>query len=170
MSKSKFPQALHDFEKSNGFDTVFNTVGPSLARQEFAEECDINSLMRRYEAAGATINGLPPMQGEPRYVDFTEVPNNLLDYLELVKNAERAFMTLPAGVRREFDNSATDFVDFASDPENLDQMRAWGLAPPAKPVAPPAMPLATSAKPQEPPVGAGSAPSAPPAAAPPAPS
>lgn len=132
MSKvTKFPGAVHDFYKPLGDaeDHVFNTVGPSLTRQEFAEECDINSLMSRYDAhvIGGPGNMAP---ANPMYVDFTHMPGNLLDYMEFMKTAEQSFMSLPAVVRREFDNSAPAFVDFASDPENLEQMRTWGLAPP----------------------------------------
>lgn len=149
--------AANDFHKSNGAPKpVHVNVGPSLTRQEFAEECDINVLMKRYE--GHAIGGpgmLPPAQ--PSFVDFTGIPSNLLDYMNLMTDAESAFMTLPAPVRKEFDNSAHAFVDFASDPENLPQMRTWGLAPPA-----PAAPLAA---PGAPPVvstaAGGASPSAP---------
>ncbi|WNK14164.1 MAG: internal scaffolding protein [Microvirus sp.] len=133
MTKVTFPQAGHDFYKSNGANTVYNTVGPSLTRQEFAEECDINTLMKRYETYGTSVNGLrPDAQKDAFYADFSQMPNNLLDYMGMVKEAETAFMMLPASVRREFDNDAVAFVDFASDPSNIEQMRNWGLAAPAK--------------------------------------
>jgi hypothetical protein len=74
--------------------------------------------------------------GEPVYYDFTEMPDTLLGYMQLMEQADNAFMTLPASVRREFDNDAAAFVDFASDPSNLEQMRDWGLAPPAPTPAP----------------------------------
>lgn len=131
MPKSTFPQASNDFSKSNGSNTVFNTEGPSLTRQEFVAECDINSLMARYEThvIGGPGN-LPP--AVPMYADFASVPKTLLEYMDFMGEAEAAFMSLPAVVRKEFDNSAHLFVDFASDPANLEQMRTWGLAPPAK--------------------------------------
>jgi hypothetical protein len=74
------------------------------------------------------------MDASAMYVDFTEMPTNLMDYMAFMDGAEKAFMSLPAVVRKEFDNSAVAFVDFASDPKNLDQMRGWGLAPPVAPV------------------------------------
>lgn len=142
MSKVTFPQARHDFAKSNGEDPVSVAVGPSLTRQEFLEESDINSLMKRYETYGTSVNGLrPDAQQQGFYADFTDMPNNLLDYLGMVKDAERAFMTLPAGIRREFDNDPVSFVDYASNPANLEQMRSWGLAPPAKAPEKPAEPV-----------------------------
>lgn len=135
MSNSAtFPKVGNDFYKSNGADTVYNTTGPSLTRQEFMEECDINTLMSKYE--GHVIGGPGGLSAqEPIYADFTQVPDTLLGYMNFMDEAQRHFMSLPALVRREFDNNAHEFVAFASDPGNLDQLRAWGLAPP-KPAEP----------------------------------
>lgn len=158
MSKVSFPQPVYDHYRPGGDRCVFETEGPSLTRQEFADECDINSIMARYE--GHVIGGpgnLGPM--EPRYFDYAAAPQTLLEFMTFMQEADAQFMTLPAQVRREFDNDPKLFVDFASDPENLDQMRTWGLAPPAKPPEP--------AKPAEPATaspGAGGAPAAAPAA------
>jgi len=110
--------------------------GPSLTRQEYKEECDINEIMARFETTGVL-----PAGGESFYYDFTTLPETMMDSMLLMGQATEAFMSLPASVRREFDNDAAQFVDFASDPENLPQMRTWGLAPelPKEPVKPPPM-------------------------------
>lgn len=160
MTKPRFQsaQAANDFHKSNGSDTVVFNREPSLTRQEFAEECDINSLMKRYEGhvIGGPGNMAPP---EPMYVDFVNLPQDLMGYLAFMTEAEMSFMSLPAAVRKEFDNSAHEFVAFASDPGNLEQMRAWGLAPPAKPPEPPPAPApqAASSAPPAAPKAAGGA-------------
>lgn len=104
-------------------------------REEFAEDCDINVIMARYEKTGVISHNSPR---EPRYVDFTEIPDNLQEALTMLDDAKASFMELPASVRREFDNDPMQFVEYASDPSNLDQMREWGLAPPrAASVSPP---------------------------------
>ena len=159
MSKNTFPQALHGFYKSNGVDAGFATEGPSLTRQEFAEECDINTLMKRYD--GHVIGGPGNMSpANMMYADFTQVPGTLMEYHEFMQMAEAEFMRLPAVVRKEFENDPQQFVEFASDPENLPQMVTWGLADPKKveqkaPVEPPGAPPASPGKP-----GDGSAPPA----------
>lgn len=129
MSKSNgFVNASHDFYKpSSAGDTAFYPVGPSLTRQEFADECDINVIMARYEKTGM----LPVNASAPRYMDLTVVPGDLQTAMNYMSDAQEAFMQLPAKIRREFDNDATAFVEFATDPNNLDQMRDWGLAAPA---------------------------------------
>jgi hypothetical protein len=134
------PNAFYDFNKSTApaaavpQDTRAFPVGPTLTRQEFADECDINVLMERYQ--NRDIGAIMRAAGEPAYYDFASMPNTLMGFMKLTQDAENAFMTLPAQVRREFDNDPIAFVDYASDPSNLDQMRSWGLAPPA-PSAPP---------------------------------
>lgn len=100
--------------------------GPSMTRQEYADECDINVLMRKYEATGV----LPPLNGaEPQYLDVSNVPD-LARAMEIIDVATSAFMALPASVRREFDNDPVKFVAFAENADNIDKMRDWGLAPP----------------------------------------
>lgn len=129
--------AGHDWIKSNGHESVPQDVGKfSMARQEFKEECDINTIMERYQTTGM----LPANVHEPVYVDFSDIPDDLMGLMARLDEAQGAFMSLPARVRAEFDNSPQAFVDFATQPSNLEQLRAWGLAPPAAPKAPDAPP------------------------------
>lgn len=123
-------------EKDNS-DPRFNldcSDYPSLTRQEFADDCDINKLMERYEKTGV-INHFN--RGEPQYVDLTELPPDFQTALAILSDATAAFMQLPAHVRKEFDNDPNLFVEFASDPKNIDKMREYGLAPPAPTEPPP---------------------------------
>ncbi|UDN67634.1 internal scaffolding protein [robinz microvirus RP_78] len=106
---------------------------PSLTRQEFADECDINKLMAQYEATGLLPTNLNT--GEPRYLDVSNVPD-LQTSLDYLKEATASFMALPATVRRDFDNDALKFVEFAENPNNVEKMREWKLAAP-KAVEPP---------------------------------
>ncbi|QCQ84594.1 internal scaffolding protein [Blackfly microvirus SF02] len=101
---------------------------PSLTRQEFKDECDINIFMDRYQKG---VIGMPAPR-EPLYVDLTSAPRDLMEAHDIMMAATRSFMSLPAVVRREFDNDAFKFVDFAANPENVAKMREWGLAEPEK--------------------------------------
>lgn len=107
--------------------------GPSLTRQEFANECDINNLMSQYEKTGV-LNHYNSAQ--PKYLDVSSVPD-LSEALLIVDEAKTAFMTLPAIVRREFDNDPIKFVQFAEDPKNIDKLREWKLAEPLPPAPSP---------------------------------
>lgn len=106
---------------------------PSLTRQEFKAECDINTIMARYETTGV-ISHIG--KTTPQYVDVTGMPPDFASALAILADAEAAFSQLPAKVRREFDNDPVKFVEFAQDPANVDRMREWGLAEPLPPPAP----------------------------------
>jgi len=108
------------------------SVEPSLTRQEFAAECDINNLMAQFEKTGI----LPTTNAaEPRYLDVSNVPN-LQEAHHILQDATVSFMALPALVRRDFDNDPIKFIQFAENRENLPKLREWGLAPPP-PIDPP---------------------------------
>lgn len=147
----EFPHATHDFYKPVAADlTTITDWSPSLTRQEFAEESDINTIMARYEQQPWPLKPLT----EEAFVDFTEIPDNLLDTLTQLEAAKDSFMRLPAKVRREFDNDPLSFVAFASDPNHLDQMREWGLAPipePQEALVPTGAPSAPASAPIAPP-------------------
>lgn len=100
-----------------------------MTRQEFALEADINTLMSRYERTGI----LPGRDGQPAYLDLTEMPPDLLGVMGMMKAAEASFMQLPALVRKEFDNDPVRFVEYCSDKTNLPRLAEWGLAKPVEP-------------------------------------
>lgn len=120
--------------------------GPSLTRQEFAEECDINNIMAKYETTGV-INHWNKVA--PEYLDLSEGVPDLQAAMDVLQRAEAAFMTLPARTRLEFENDPKRFVAFAEDSANIQQMRDWGLAPPA-PVVSVAITPAPGASPSTP--------------------
>lgn len=110
---------------------------PSLAKQSFAGECDINKIMRKFEKTGL-ISHNNSVAG--RYGDFLSAPE-YHDACNAVIAADSAFQSLPAKIRERFGNSPASFLDFAQDPENLEEMARMGLAkPPEAPVLKPEVP------------------------------
>lgn len=118
---------LHSAYNPRRIAVIQDVGGDSLTRQEFVDECDVNALMKRYDKVGVW-----PMSDarEPAYLDCSDIPDLRTAY-DAIRDAEAAFMSLPASVRRTFENDPAQFVDFASDPKNIDQMREWKLAPAA---------------------------------------
>ena len=101
---------------------------PSLTKQSFAKECDINQIMAKHQKTGliAHVN-----QHQGNYGDFMEAT----DYHTAVNQimaAGDAFMTVPADIRAHFDNDPGEFLEFCQNPENLDEMRELGLLPPKR--------------------------------------
>lgn len=105
----------------------------SLARQSFAEEVDINTIVRRFGLDGK----LPENIRMPSYGDFTEV----MDFqgaMNALVVARESFDAMPAQVRARFHNDPGEFVAFCDDKENLAEARKLGLVPPEElPAAPP---------------------------------
>lgn len=131
MSKLSLPvpvivSAMNDFAIGSRERADMSFFAPSLTRQEFAEECDINTLMERYEKSGVISH---VNRAQPIYMDMTDLPD-LREGLDIMREATTAFMALPAKVRREFDHDPVKFVEFAGNKDNLERMREWGLAAP----------------------------------------
>lgn len=103
----------------------------SLTKQAFKDECNINKIMSRYEKTGLITH---IAKGAPQYGDFS----NITTYHEAVNQimlAQDMFESLPAKLRQQFNNDPELFVDFCSNPENLEQLQEMGLAEP--PPSPP---------------------------------
>lgn len=101
---------------------------PSMTKQSFAEECDINSIVERFGLTGE----LPTDVRMPQYADFEQV----IDYhtaMNAVVSARESFDQMPAHVRARFNNDPAAFVDFCSDEGNRDEAVKLGLVPPSKP-------------------------------------
>jgi phage internal scaffolding protein len=120
VSRVKNPITYDRDENSARSTFIFSK--PSLAKQSFRDECDINNILRKFNVTGE----LPVGSVQPQYGDFS----GITDYqsaLNAVMAAQDSFLALPAKIRARFDNDAALFVDFASDEANRDEMKALGL-------------------------------------------
>lgn len=101
-------------------------TGKTRAMQSMAKECDINLILKKYAKTGM-INHVNEHKGNyadlPSDLDFHAAQQILID-------AENAFESLPAVVRKKFDNSPGDFLAFVQNPENLPEMEKMGLTNP----------------------------------------
>lgn len=116
----------HDQSRSKDFATI-NTED-SMTQQDDAKDCDINIIVARFTKTGQ----LPQLQQSPLGGDFT----NALDFRECqqkLHDANMAFAEIPAKIRSRFNNDPAEFIEFASNQENLDELRKLGLANPAAP-------------------------------------
>lgn len=108
-----------------------------FTQQSGKDECDINLIVERAKR-GAQINVSARV---PMYGDFTEVPTDLRDAMNIVRKADEAFMALDAQVRKRFDNDPAKMLDFLNDPKNRQEAVELGLvkAPPPPPVPDPTL-------------------------------
>lgn len=118
----------------------FFTEGESLTQQQFQQECDIKTIIKRHDRTGIIehVN-----RGVAQYGDYSEV-HEYREALDLINNAEASFMGLPSDIRKMFDNDAGEFFEFATNPANAERMVELGLAP--SPAPAPAGSAASAAK------------------------
>lgn len=124
MSKNAiFLRTPYNYDK----DAASNESGlaceePSLAQQHFKDECDINTILQKFNITGL----LPEAPLSPRYGDFTGIG----DYhtaLNRVIAAQDEFEALPAQIRARFDNDPSKLIDFLEDNNNRPEAEELGL-------------------------------------------
>lgn len=95
----------------------------SRTKQAFKDSADVNNIMLRYQKTGV----LPQMiKSNPTYGDFSN-PVDLMGAYDLVRKAEEQFAGLPSRVRERFGNNPTEFLKFATDARNREEMGKLGL-------------------------------------------
>lgn len=104
---------------------AYSSDEPSATHQSFKDECDINSIMAKWQKTGVVEHR---NQFEGQYADFTNTPGDFHEAQNQILHAQEMFMTLPSSIRSRFHNDPGSFLDFTSDPKNLPEMVKMGLA------------------------------------------
>jgi len=114
-------------------------------KQSFKEECDINTIMARYQSTGEipNLDVRAPQYLDATGLDFQSMQNQVLE-------AQALFMELPSKLRTRFANDPGQFLEYVADPQNRAEMRELGLL--NREVSPPVV-----ASPVEPAKGVGEA-------------
>lgn len=115
--------ALDGYEKQRSDDSKLYFIEPSLTQQQFKEEANANWVMEQFARTG-DISIL--QKSNPRYGDFTGVAD-YQESLNIVMAAQDAFMSLPANLRKKFNNDPAEYVAFVSDEANREEMKNLGM-------------------------------------------
>ena len=94
----------------------------SMTKQEFARQCDINRIVSSYVRTGHYENE----KGIGMFQDVSNIP----DYqssLQLVINAKRSFEDLDPNLRKRFNNSPQELLEFLQDERNNEEAIKLGL-------------------------------------------
>ena len=87
----------------------------TLTKQEFKEDSDLNSMIRRF--------GIEMVE-EPKWSEFdaSAIPDNFMDLQQQLAEGAEAFNALPAEVRSKHDNNPQKFLDwFKEESKRLDK-------------------------------------------------
>lgn len=120
--RSPFNYDADEVSRETGTDC---SVEESMTQQSFKEECDINTIVKRFGVTGMMPQNVVP----PTYQTFTGV----IDYhtaMNAIAKARESFDQMSAEVRAKFQNDPQKFVEFCSNKDNLAEMRKMGLAMP----------------------------------------
>ncbi|AXH73102.1 MAG: internal scaffolding protein [Microviridae sp.] len=91
-------------------------------KQSFKDECDINTLMRRYQSTGE----IPQMDTRtPQFLDATGY--DYQQHMTFIAEANSLFQDLPSAIRNQFANDPAKFLDFTADDRNRVKMAEMGL-------------------------------------------
>lgn len=127
MTKVSLPfvRSAYNYNRDEASDeSALECPEPSLTKQEFVEECDINVIIKRF---GLGME-LPENARVPVNSEFEEV-FDFQSAMNAVVNAREQFMLFPAHVRARFHNDPAEMIDFVSNAENRDEAIKLGLVP-----------------------------------------
>lgn len=104
------------------------TEEEGMTQQQFKEEADINTIVRRFGLTGQ----LPDNFNMPMSGDFTDVAD-FQSAMNLVRNAETEFLKVPAETRARFGNDPQKLMAFLENVNNREEAIKLGLVqPPAE--------------------------------------
>ena len=83
-------------------------VEPTLARQEFKNDSDLNTMIRRF---GVEVAQTPNW----REFDATVIPDNFMELQAMLKEGVEAFNSLPSDVRAKHENNPEKFLNWVRD-------------------------------------------------------
>lgn len=101
------------------------TGSTSKVQDSFRDMCNINRIVAKYHRTGVLDHVINP----GRYQDVSR----LTDYksaMDFIIESQEAFDSLPAKVRKYFQNDTAQFLEFVDNPENYEQGVQLGLFEP----------------------------------------
>lgn len=112
------------YKRSNGSKGVRTVnLDPTMTDQSFADQCDVNNIVRTYEKTGV-LPHTTRLVGH--YMDTLEV-GSYEESLQKVLDANDSFMRLPAKIRDRFANDPAKLIEFMADENNYDEGVKLGL-------------------------------------------
>lgn len=108
------------FSKS---EKVLSPKGVEKAQQQFKNDCDINSIMARFQKTGALDH---VSRYQPQYGIAS--PNDYHKSMNIITRAQQMFDDLPSSLRNRFNGSPEELLEFVQNPENAKEADELGLA------------------------------------------
>lgn len=121
-------RSLYNYDRAQASrESGLACSGVQAAQQQFKDECDINTIVKRFGLTGK----MPATVAMPMSGDFTEV-GDFQSAMNLIRKSQEEFLTLPSAIRQRFANDPGQLIAFLSDVKNREEAIVLGLLP--KPV------------------------------------
>lgn len=85
----------------------------------FADSVDIHVLLNRFKNGDKESL----LQRAGAYIDISALPTNINEFIELSRNAESLFNSLPVEVKESFNNNVVEFISTIGDDSWNEKMR-----------------------------------------------
>lgn len=128
---------------------------PSMTKQEFVRQCDINNIIKEFSLTGQ-ISHINAQAAQGRFMDLPD-EIDFQSSIHLVQRAQEAFQALPSAIRNRFHGNPAEFLAFCQDPANAAELIELGIREkPPRPTTPtgadqvPASPPASGGSEQKP--------------------
>lgn len=98
-------------------------------QQKFEGECNINTIMTKYNSNIDLLNASLRLQGatrQPQYGDFSNIPD-FMTANQMIIDANNAFSQLPAKLREKFANDPSKLISWLDNPDNNAEAIKLGL-------------------------------------------
>ena len=93
-----------------------------MTQPEFLADSDINTIISRYQAVQAPL----PISDISEYLDYSQV-GDYQTAMQSISAIESYFDSLPATIRRRFNDDPGQLISFMDNPENRSEAETLGL-------------------------------------------
>lgn len=97
--------------------------GKGRTKQSHKDECDVNKIIKQFHKTGMISHARTHRGFYDDFIGATDYKSAL----DMIREADEMFMTIPSTIRKQFDNDPAKFLDFVQDPDNREEMQAMGL-------------------------------------------
>lgn len=119
-----FIRTPYNYDTNQVSDATGTDTGTdSKTQQQFKDEVDINTIVERFGVTGE----MPPPINFPDVQEFEET-FDFQTSMNVIRQAQESFMTLPAKARARFDNNPQKFMEFMNEEDNAAEAVKLGLA------------------------------------------
>jgi len=110
-------------DRNSRMDVSDSPIGETRTQQQFKDEANINTIVKRYIKTGQLGN--PNASRQPSFGDFSSV--DYMDMRNAIADIDQDFASLPAKVRRRFNEDPYQLVRWLENPANAKEAAKLGL-------------------------------------------